>query len=312
MGAVSKGRLKFCESMFLNIVRLFFVLLLVNFKMVAAQTYEVIENDTVNVIDANGKKQGKWIITNNLLGKECYANDQKVEEGKYSNSKKSGFWKEYFCNKNIKSKIYYDNNKPNGYAIIYHENGKIKEEGMWKNNRWTGTYKLYYPNGQVQQSFNFSPSGKREGKQTYFYENGQVMIDGSWEGGKEAGEVKEYYENGDIKSVQAFNDGIINPAKTKTFEAKKPIAKKTTIDTEIDAPIVVVEKTEKDNAGKVFNGEGYWQLYNKNKQVTKDGMFKHNRFVEGKAYFYDENGLLLRVAIYKNGAYIGDGVIEEE
>jgi len=312
MKKINNCKLKFYKGMFLNIAKLFFVLLLVNFKVVAAQTYELAGNDTVNIVDANGKRQGRWIITNSLLGRECYADDQKVEEGKYSNNKKSGFWKEYFCNKNVKSKIYYDNNKPNGYAIIYHENGKIKEEGMWKNNRWTGTYKLYYPNGQVQQSFNFGASGKREGKQTYFYENGQIMIDGAWEDGKEAGEVKEYYENGDVKSVQVFNGGIINPAATKTFESKKPIAKRTTVDTEIDAPTVVVEKTEKDNLGKVFNGEGYWQLYNRNKQVTKDGMFKNNRFVEGKAYFYDNNGLLLRVAIYRNGAYIGDAVIDEE
>jgi antitoxin component YwqK of YwqJK toxin-antitoxin module len=288
------------------------ILVLTNLKMVAAQTYNVIGTDTINIVDVNGKKQGKWVVTNAVLGKECYAEDQKVEEGKFADSKKTGFWKEYFCNNSVKSKIYYDNNRPNGYAVIYHENGKIKEEGVWKNNRWTGTYKLYYPNGQVQQSFNFNAAGKREGKQTYFYENGQVMIEGSWEGGKEAGEIKEYYENGDVKAIQVFNGGIMNGAATKTFEPKRPIAKSQTIDKEIDAPIVVVEKTEKDNLGKMFNGEGYWQLYNRNKQVTKDGVFQHNRFMDGKAYFYDENGLLLRVAIYKNGTYVGDGVVNDE
>jgi antitoxin component YwqK of YwqJK toxin-antitoxin module len=296
----------------LYIGKFIFALVLVNFKILAAQTYDIIGSDTINIVDATGKKQGKWVVTNAIVHKECYAEDQKVEEGKFSDSKKTGFWKEYFCNNNVKSKIYYDNNKANGYAVIYHENGKIKEEGTWKNNRWTGTYKLYYPNGQVQQSFNFNASGKREGKQTYFYENGQVMIEGDWQGGKEAGEIKEYYENGDVKSVQVFNGGIINAAATQTFEPKKPIVSKNTIYKEVEAPTVVVEKTEKANLGKPFDGEGYWQLYNRNKQVTKDGTFLHNRFMEGKAYFYDDDGLLLRVAIYKNGVYIGDGVMDNE
>jgi len=139
------------------------------------------------------------------------------------------------------------------------------------------------------------------------------MIEGSWEAGKEAGEVKEYYENGDIKAIKEFNGGAIDPINVKTFEPKKPLPpKKKTEDEEVDAPPVVVEKTEKDNLGKVFNGEGYWQLYNKNKQITKDGIFLHNRFMDGKAYFYDENGILLRIAIYKNAKYIGDGVMDEE
>jgi antitoxin component YwqK of YwqJK toxin-antitoxin module len=289
------------------------ILFFLSFKMLAAQTFEVVGNDTINLTDTNGKRQGRWVITNAILRRECYSEDQKVEEGKYADSKKTGFWKEYYCNKNVKSKIFYENNKPNGYAIIYHENGKIKEEGQWKNNRWVGAYKLYYSNGQVQQSFSFNPSGKREGKQTYFYENGQVMIEGDWQGGKEAGEVKEYYENGDVKSIKDFAAGAIDATSIKTFEPKKPIVKKQHLpEEEIEAPPVIVQKTEKDNLGKMFNGEGYWQLYNSNKQITKDGDFKQNRLMTGKAYFYDENGILLRIAIYKNGKYVGDGIIEED
>ena len=42
-----------------------------------AQTYEVIGKDTINFEDINGKRQGKWIITNKLLHRECYTDDQK-------------------------------------------------------------------------------------------------------------------------------------------------------------------------------------------------------------------------------------------
>ena len=192
---------------------------------------------------------------------------------------------------------------------MYHENGKIKEEGLWKNNRWVGDYKLYYDNGQVQQAFKFNTTGKREGKQEYFYENGQVMIEGNWAEGKEAGVLKEFHENGDIKSEKNFNGGTLDIASVKTFAPKKPIVKATP-EVKAESPPVVVSKNETVNIGK-FNGEGYWKLYNSNKQVSKDGTFGKNRMIDGKVYSYDSDGILTRIAVYKGGKYVGDAVMED-
>lgn len=287
------------------------ILLFITCKIAIAQSFELVNNDTINFTDVAGKKQGKWIIFNKMVHKPEYTDDQKVEEGKYTDSKKIGIWKEYYPNNNVKSKITYENNRPSGYAIMYHDNGKIKEEGLWKNNRWVGDYKLYYENGQVQQAFKFNANGKREGVQQYFHENGQVMIEGNWAEGKESGVLKEFYENGDIKSEKNFNGGTLDVATTKNYEPKKPIVAKKP-DEKVDAPPIIVDKgKEKDNLGKVFNGEGYWKLYNSNKQVSKDGTFSKNRLMEGKVYFYSNDGILTRIAIYKGGKYVGDAVIEE-
>lgn len=286
------------------------ILLFITCKIALAQSFELLNNDTINFTDALGKKQGKWIVYNKTVHKPCYADDAKVEEGKFVDSKKTGIWKEYYCNQNVKSVITYENNRPNGYAKMYHENGKIKEEGTWKNNRWVGDYKLYYENGQVQQAFKFNTSGKREGQQQYFYENGQVMIEGNWAEGKESGLLKEYYENGDIKSEKNFNGGTMDIASVKNYEPKKPIAKKAP-EQKVEAPPVVAQKTEKDNLGKTFNGEGYWKLYNSNKQISKDGTFSKNRMIDGKVYTYNADGILTRIAVYKDGKYVGDAVVEE-
>jgi antitoxin component YwqK of YwqJK toxin-antitoxin module len=289
------------------------IFLFITCKIAIAQSYELINNDTVNTIDVTGKKQGKWIITNIMVHKPCYADDQKVEEGKFADSKKVGFWKEYYCNKALKSKITYENGRPSGYAILYHDNGKVKEEGLWKNNRWVGDYKLYFSNGQVQQAFMFNTSGKREGAQQYFFENGQLMIDGVWADGKESGTLKEYYENGDLRSEKTFNGGNIDPSSIKNYDPKKPLVEKPVdILIEAPAPPVVAKKDEKDNLGKVFTGEGYWKLYNANKQVSKDGEFSKSRLMDGKVYFYSADGILTRIAVYKGGRYIGDSVIEED
>jgi antitoxin component YwqK of YwqJK toxin-antitoxin module len=194
---------------------------------------------------------------------------------------------------------------------MYHENGKVSEEGIWKNNRWTGPYKLYYENGQPQHEFNFNASGKREGPVKYFYENGQLAIEGSFVNGKEAGVIKEYHENGDLKAEKTYNDGNVDVASIKEYQPKKPIVKikESPID---NAPkLAVVRADEKLNTGAIrgpLNGQNI--TYNKNKQILKNGIFKDNRLMEGNDYIYDENGILQRIAKYKNGIYVGDTPIE--
>jgi antitoxin component YwqK of YwqJK toxin-antitoxin module len=295
-------------------IYLILIFLVYQVSQAQSQSYELGANgkDTFNLVDALGKKQGKWVIKGKHKPGSCFAPEQKVEEGKYSDNRKVGKWFEYYCNGNMKNQLTFQNGRPDGYAIMYNENGKIAEEGNWKSNRWTGPYKLYYENGQPQHEFNFNASGKREGPVKYFYENGQLAIEGNFVNGKEAGVIKEYHENGDLKAEKTFNDGAVDVASIKEFEPKKPIVKikEEPID---NAPKVVLKPDEKPNGvvtkgPYVLNGQNI--TYNKNKQITKDGVFKENRLMDGKAYIYDENGILQRIAKYRNGSYIGDSPIE--
>ncbi|MEO8761021.1 MAG: tetratricopeptide repeat protein [Bacteroidia bacterium] len=49
---------------------------------------------------------------------------------------------------------------------------------------------------------------------------------------------------------------------------------------------------------------GYFVLYNHSHQKTKDGVFKDNRFMDGKNYVY-ANGQLTGIEVYKNGVFAG-------
>ena len=283
------------------------------FSQGVAQTYEFLpgsKKDTINYTDVVGKKQGKWVLFGKHKPNTCFAPTQKAEEGAYKENRKTGIWMEYFCNGNAKNKITFVNGRPDGYAIVYYENGKVQEEGQWKNNRWVGALKQYYDNGQVQHDFKFNEGGKRDGVQTYKYDNGQTAIQGNFVNGKESGTIKEYHETGELKAEKTYNDGNVDVASIKTYEAKKEIVKKEEV--VANAPKLIVKADEKPvetaKAPTVLNGPHI--LYDKNKNKTKDGVFKDNRFMDGKAYFYNENGLLTRVAIYKNGMYVGDGVAE--
>jgi len=295
-------------------------------KIGLAQSFVLKGKDTVNLVDDQGKRQGKWILTGKLLNLPEYGPDVTVEEGKYMNSLKVGIWKHYFPNGNLQNKLTFENNRPNGYAIMYHENGKISEEGNWKNNRWVGPYKLYYDNGQVQQAFNFNESGKREGKQQYLDENGKVMIEGDWKEGREDGVITEYWPDGSLKAKKTFNGGNLDtdPAKTQMFEQKN-----TSIVAKKDAPPpppkdanISVKADEKIEGGSTalvnkppvdlstITGKGI-TIYNKNRQKSKSGDFEHGKLINGKVYIYTDNGILTRVALFEGGVYKGDSPLED-
>lgn len=271
----------------------------------SVNTLEIIDGDTVNIVDENNLKQGFWKIFGKMRRVPGYEPDQVIEQGKYGNSRKQGLWTKFFASGKTKSEIEYKNSRPNGAYRIFYENGQIEEEGNWKNNRNTASFKRYYENGQVSQNFAFNPSGKRDGKQVYFYENGQVMIEADIAAGKETF-VKEYYEDGTVKAEKSFVDGKLDEANTKVYESKAPVKDRDAEELK-KAPIeiVKVEESEKSNTGG-FKGEGQHKMYNRNKEISKDGFFKDYRLIDGLNYQYDSNGILIKVKRYKDGRYIGD------
>ena len=50
---------------------------------------------------------------------------------------------------------------------------------------------------------------------------------------------------------------------------------------------------------------GYYVLFNRGHQKTKDGVFKDNRFMDGKNYIYNQNGQLATIEVYKDGFFVG-------
>lgn len=68
--------------------------------------------------------------------------------------------------------------------------------------------------------------------------------------------------------------------------------------------VVTPDETLKDPNQKIDRLNGYYVLYNKNKQVTKDGIFKDNRLMNGKNYIYTPDGKR-QVEIYKDGFFVG-------
>ncbi len=294
-------------------MRIFFLIILaVLFALPSqAQSYDMFEGDTINKIDQNRKRQGWWRIKADPKRHYGYTQGELVEQGEYNNSRKNGVWDKFYPGGSPKSEITYVSSRPKGPYVLYYDNGQIEEEGNWARTKNTGNFKRFHPNGKVAQEFAFSATGKRTGVQKYYHENGKLRLEGTWQEGLEAGEMKEYYENGDLMSVKNFSGGVIDKSSIEVYAAKSPVkdpVKKTI--SEGKEMNVTASKSEQPNQG-TFDGNGYRKLFNPDKQIAKDGTFKRYRLMDGKQYKYDSNGLLVQIMIFKEGKYIGDGVIDE-
>ncbi|HLG02314.1 MAG TPA: toxin-antitoxin system YwqK family antitoxin [Bacteroidia bacterium] len=264
--------------------------------------------DTLNQLSPDGKRQGWWIIRGRMKPeKKGFDPEAKIEEGRYKDSQKMGVWIEYFPNGNKKSQLTYVNNRPNGHAVIFNENGTRAEEGTWVGSRWMGDYHLYYEDGMERQAFNYNDLGQREGKQTYKHPNGKIAIEVDMKSGKESGWKKEYDENGNLIRETYFADGTMDPSKTKTYTPSTPApVAKAPEEKELKGNAPTVTGTDfKPNTG-TFNGEGPWILY-KNGQISMKGTFRSKKLIDGEERIYDNNGLLIRIKLYKEGKYVGDG-----
>ena len=260
-------------------------------------------NDTINKINPeNGKKIGYWIITGDISKEKGFGANDKVEEGVYNNSRKTGQWIKYWPNGAIRSKVNYKYGRTLGAYTTYFQNGKLEERGNTVAGMLTGNYELYWPNGQLRQIKKFNKSGKTEGKVEYYYANGKKEVSFYTNNGEENGKAIWYYENGDKKREVTFDGG--ETISSREFKLSKPII-------EYNDPSI--EKGPKidgtfNNAQKNLINS-YGKTYDKNKNLLMDGEFIDGRLYNGRHFIYDEFGLLEKIKVFKNGVFVGNGVL---
>lgn len=267
----------------------------------------------INRTDAQGQRQGYWIIKGSMLSDATYKPEEKVEEGNYKNNRKDGLWKKYWPGGKLRNEINYVMGKPTGEYKLFYENGKLEEHGFWVNSKNTGDFKRFYQNGNPQQVFTFSDNGKRNGLQKYYHENGKLALEVNIVNGNESGVSKRYNQEGVLIEEKVFENGTVrqvNVVKAKEIQQSKNAAPASDpYDKKIGKSSEVVQ--DKTNKAQAFKPNGYNTLYDKNGNVTQSGEFNEGRLYDGKWYRYNSNGLLIRVEIYKGGKYIGTGVVSE-
>ena len=263
------------------------------------------QSDTINQINPdNGRKTGYWIIKGSMSKIKGYDANAKVEEGIYENSRKNGLWKKFWPNGAIKSEIIYKNGRSTGSYTTYFNNGQTEEKGTMKNGLLVGNFELYWANGEARQLKTFNELGATEGRVQYFYENGNTELDFTTINGKETGQSTWYFENGDKKREVTYNEGGI-VAESVDFERTNAAF--------IDPDPAPVQKGPKIQGS--FNSansnlvDNYGKTYDDNKNILMDGEFKGDRLFNGRHYIYDEFGLLDHIKEYRDGIFVGKGII---
>ena len=298
----------------ISLVTVFFVF--INLEMKAEiLTIFINENQTASKDSINqtieGKKEGYWIIYGKMRNLPDYKPDGIIEEGVFKSSRKQGLWKKYYPDGTIKSEIQYTNGRPMGEFKTYHPNGQVEEQGNWKGRVYTGNFERYYEDGTIAQKKVFNEKGKTEGIVEYYHTNGQLELSFSTANGKEEGTATRYWPNGDIKETIEF-DPSGEGTSSGIIERVNPKVELEVTEEQGEGIIAVGETNlgvEQPSSEERVLKDGYHKTYNDNKDILMDGEFLGGKLWDGKHYIYDENGLLERIEVYKQGRYAGNGVL---
>ncbi len=299
----------------------YFLFLIINILIIntsfGQKEYLLRNGDTINVVDINDLKQGTWFYFS-----DRYKNNIS-QEGRFFDNKKEGIWITYFQNGNIRTYMTFSEGIINGETRIYNRNGILQESGNWDGNKWTGEYQFFYDNGNPEYIWTYNNDGKRTGIQRYFYEDNNIKIEGYWENGKEIGILKEYYQDGSLKKESNWTDGIINGITTEYYATGEVKITKNFENGVLDKNSVIYyalddnnnnannnnnennnNNNNNENNYDTFTGTGYNKFFNEDHQVIKEGDFKDGILRDGKKYFYNETGELVRIDIYEEGKVV--------
>ncbi len=278
--------------------------------------------DTVNRVNKIGKRVGYWILTEDNQPTTAN-NSNKRKEGRYINGRKNGAWVFYFEDaKTVRLIGEFNDNRPRGAYFRFNKNGEIKQASAVSNSidlrQYYETYnpifacRLMFNNretvaGQVffrpkvfpvPYSYNFWVENEMESVKTVKSE-----VSFNWLSSNYA----ELYAN--YLKIRTPRNHI---AENNT--ALKEVAKKINrlIDNDsravtkgVNAPPHVIDP--RVGKGMVFQPNGFNKLYTKSDEIWIDGYFKSGQLKDGKVFLYDQDGVLLKVRVYKDGKYVSDG-----
>lgn len=285
---------------FTKIVSMFFLFL--SASVIASED----QGGRLNLVDEEGRKQGQWVYFGKDRPSAGYPEDGKIEEGPYLNDRKEGVWTKYF-NDGVTPKLKgeYHNSRPHGAFVKYYADGTVKETGNFVRNKYQDSLKRYHENGKLSYEAAFNDIGNESGNVKYFYPNGQVEYEYVAVDGVQSGKAVRYHENGDVKEIINYSsDGSVDSSEQHEMVNPEVIVEDPGVSKE-QAPQVSVLRTK----GQEFKANGYNKLYNENDEIWQDGDFKSGRLWSGKVYVYDEDGILLKVRIFREGVYHSDGVL---
>ncbi|MEI6139109.1 MAG: toxin-antitoxin system YwqK family antitoxin [Mariniphaga sp.] len=167
---------------------------------------------SINQIDANGLKQGKWI------GK--YPSGSIRYEGSFVNDQPVGEMKRFHENGKMKALMFHFPNSDKVSAKLFDEDGMLYANGNYlktaKDSTWT-----YFNNKKIVGREEFI-KGVKNGRSVTYYEDGQPATESSWVNGVQNGVSRSFFPSGSTKSEIMYKDGKRNGVSLVYFESGLP------------------------------------------------------------------------------------------
>jgi hypothetical protein len=174
----------------INIRQLLLIMGIVFFPMLGwaqYKSYDLTESgDTLNVVDKNNKKQGKWVNTiPELRGEPGYE-----EEGEYKNDQKTGIWRKYNSTGDLIAIENYRFGGKDGIQQYYNFLGSLLKEEEWRGYNPDAPYDtipVYGPgNGEIidYKIVKAEQYSVPHGTWRYFNEDGRIMKIEKYERGR--------------------------------------------------------------------------------------------------------------------------------
>lgn len=260
------------------------------------------EEPKINQKDEQGRKQGLWIFLGKDQPEKGYPMEGKIAEGPFENDRKHGRWTMYYNDgETPKTEGEYVNNRPDGTFIKYHPNGKIKEEGTFNKRVYADSLKRYNEEGVLIYVSNHDETGKESGTVKHFHDNGNPEFVYEAVNGVPTGKATRYWPNGDIKEEITYGaNGMVEETTGEIARVNAEVTVKKPGSENVKLP-------PKPKTDRKFKPNGYNKVYNDDKELWMEGEFHDGLLKDGRLYVYDEDGLLFKVEVYKDGKYHSDG-----
>ncbi len=129
-----------------------------------AQTFEVVDGDTINRTDSAGRKQG--------------------------------FWRFFWGNKDLKYEVFYENGEKEGLEIRYYDGADcIEFSNSYSHGRLDGPSVTFFPNCKMKCEELYR-EGKKEGYERCYDQNGFIQTEAQFEKGELLGTYSHFDKKG--------------------------------------------------------------------------------------------------------------------
>ncbi len=183
----------------------------------------ILAQDTINVTDAGGKRQGFW--------RKLDTAGKKVYEGRFRDGIPVGTFTYYYPNGKIKTVNVMSDNGRKARSVSYFPGGgkmamgnyvnekrdsiwqffseydsKLLSEENYRNGEKNGFSIVYYGGDGIAEKSNWK-DGKMDGKWQQFYTDGKIKIQGNYKDGLRDGQVKTFFDSGQVMMDGQYSQG---------------------------------------------------------------------------------------------------------